>query len=122
MFDDDDMYSDDNSDSPFNDEEENKENQPIVTLEQTHNDNEIPDEYTISVDNAPQHVEDFIDKTSSQNKLWNNMCPYDTFPVVTFNKTLPQSGLITVQKDCRRCLKSFLLNINTAKFEEIPYE
>jgi hypothetical protein len=65
--------------------------------------------------------EDELKTTVGQNRLWNDMCPYDTYPTIKVTYYMVGTGIMNVRKDCYKCNKSFTLNMENTKFIEVPF-
>jgi hypothetical protein len=64
---------------------------------------------------------DPLDTDFGQNRLWNDICPYDSFPTMRQTLYTVGTGEMNVRKDCHRCNRSFLLEGNSCKWIEAPY-
>jgi hypothetical protein len=62
-----------------------------------------------------------LDTIIGQNRLWNDLCPFDSFPVLKTTLNAVGTGIMNVRKDCYRCKKSFTLDADNFKFVEVPF-
>jgi hypothetical protein len=111
---------------------ENIENNNIVPVATIENNNTIP---VAAIENnfllnipllnlnlKPQEQNHFEElDVFSQNRIWNNLCPYCSFPLKSNLFQTPISHSEYARKDCLKCFKSFVLDLKNTNFIEIPY-
>jgi hypothetical protein len=70
----------------------------------------------------PGEYDQLLTNVTSQNRIWNDLCPYDSFPLIKNTLYTVGTAIMNTRKDCHKCKKSFTLDMDSFKFIETEYK